>query len=144
MQLTLNEKNRGIKIAWFFMIITIGSFLNDLKEALQLINDKNIGYQGSYELGILLGNKFWLITILGVGMILYNRTKNRKFGIPVRGPKFIDYVLLFILGINFIFPLMSGRFINGSSNDVLEFFYVTSSLLAYVYVLLAKPKVIDL
>lgn len=141
MKLTLNENSRGIKIGWFFMIITIGGFLNDLKDGLQLINNNDLGYEGAYEIGNILGGKLGLVTLLGIGMILYTRTKKRKFGIHVKGSKFIDYILLFILAINFIFPLISGRFINGSGDDVLSFFYVTSSLLAYTYALLAKPKI---
>lgn len=141
MKLTLNKKNRGIKIGWFFMIITVGSFLNSLSQGLQLINNSNTEYDGAYEIGSVLGSKLGLIFLLGIGMILYTRTKKRKFEIPVWGPKFIDYFLLFILAINFIFPLMNGRFINGTSDDALSFFYVTSSLLAYGYALLAKPKV---
>lgn len=140
MKLTLNKSNTEIKIGWFFMVITIGSFLNDLKDGLQLANNNNPGYKGAYEIGSMLGSKLGLIFLLGIGMILYTRTKKRKFGIQVRGSKFIDYILLFILIINFVFPLMSGRWVDGTNNDVLALFYVTSSLLAYVYASLAKPK----
>lgn len=140
MKLTLNENSREIKIGWFFMIITIGGFLNDLKDVLQITDNNNLGYEGAYEIGNILGSKLGLITILGIGMVLYTRTKKRKFGVHVGGSKLIDYVLLFILAINFVFPLMSVRFINGTGDDTLAFFYVTSSLLAYIYALLATPK----
>jgi len=137
-KLTLHDKNRGIKLAWFFMIITIGSFLNEIKNALEDSSNKNFehGFEAGYKAGGTLGT----ITLLAIGMILYTRTKRRKLGYVVKGSKFIDYILAFILGINFIFPLLSGKYVNGTSNDVMSFFYVTGSLLAFAYALLAKPK----
>ena len=140
MVLTLNEKNRGIKIAWFFMIITIGGFLDELRTASQVANDNNLGFEGSYELGYVVGGKLAVILFLAIGMLLYNRTKKRKFKQPVRGSKFIDYLLAFILVINFINLLVTGMFAYGDGNDVMAFFYISSSLLAYAYALLAKPK----
>jgi len=147
MKLTLHKENRGIKIAWFFMVITIGAFLNDLKDSLQLINDSNLEFQGEnifkvgYSLGEPLGSKLGMATLLGIGILLYKRTKGRRFNKPVWGPKLIDYILVVILTINFIFPLLSGRWSDGTPDDSLAFFYVTASLLAYGYALLAKPKV---
>lgn len=133
---TLSEKNRGIKVAWFFMIITVGSFLNNLVQVLE--NDSG----SSYEAGYLLGSKLGLITILAVGIILYRRTKRRKFNKSVWGPKAIDYILVFILVVNFIFPFLSGRWVDGTSDDVMSFFYVVASLAAYTYATVAKTQTV--
>ncbi len=132
MALTLHKENRGIKIAWFFMVITIGAFLSDLSS--------NLEFESAFETGYAMGGKLGLAFLLGMGMLLYTRTKRRKFGHSVKGSKIIDYFLVFILLINFIFPLISGRWVNGTGDDVLSFFYVTASLFAYAYALLAKPK----
>ena len=140
MNLTLQDKNRGIKIAWFFMIITIGAFLNEVKDALDTIKPEGGGFESGFEAGYPAGSKLGLIFLLGMGMLLYTRTKRRKLGYSVWGSKVIDYVLVFILSINFVFPLISGRWVNGSGDDVLAFFYVSAGLLAYTYALLAKPK----
>ena len=123
------------------MVITIGAFLNDMKDALSLVNGNNLGFEGAFEIGYTAGSKLGLIFLLGIGMFLYTRTKRRKLGYPVKGPKIIDYVLVSILSINFIFPLLSGRWVNGTGNDVLAFSYVTASLLAYAYTLFAKPEI---
>lgn len=140
MKLTLNKKNRGINIAWFFMVITTGAFLNDLKDALQTIEGGNLGFEGAFKTGYSMGGRLGLVFLLGIGMLLYTRTKKRKFNHTVWGSKIIDYILVFILIINFIFPLLSGRGVNGTGNDIMAFFYVTASLLAYAYASLAKPK----
>ena len=141
MKIVLKEKGTGIKIAWFFMIITIGAFLNELKGALSEINTESGGFDRGFKNGYEAGGKLGSIFFLGMGMLLYSRTKKRKFGHLVKGSKIVDYILVFILSINFIFPLLSGRWINGTEDDLLAFNYVAASLLAYVYVLLAKPKV---
>lgn len=141
MKLTLQDKNRGIKIAWVFMIITIGAFLNEIKDAIDTIKPEGGSLENGFEAGYPAGSKLGLIFLLGMGMLLYTRTKKRKLGYSVWGSKIIDYILVFILAINFVFPLFSGRWVNGSGDDVLAFFYVTVSLLTYIYVLLAKPKV---
>ncbi len=141
MALTLSKKNGGIKIAWFFMIITIGAFFADLRGAQRTLNKGGVSSDTGYELGYTAGGKLGLATFLGIGMILYSRTKKRKFGHSVWGPKFIDYFLAFILAINFLNLLITGNFAYGTGDDVLAFFYITSSLLAYAYALLAKPKI---
>lgn len=133
---TISESNRGIKIGWIFLIITIGSFLNALNEASQI--NSNSG--NAYDMGMVIGSKLGLITLLGIGMLLYSRTKKRKFKKHVWGPRIFDYLLVFILVINFIFPLLSGRWVDGTLDDSMSFFYVSSSLIAYLYALLAKPK----
>lgn len=75
MNLTLKEKSRGIKVAWFFMIITIGAFLSEMQDALDSAKNQVGNFDSAYETGYIAGGKLGLITLLGMGMLLYTRTK---------------------------------------------------------------------
>lgn len=137
MKIILHEKDKGAKVAWFFMIITIISFLNSAKDSLNHINQGAGTFENGFVYGADMGSKLGLITLLGIGMILYNRTKKRRFGHLVKGSKIIDYVLAFILSINLV-SLISGDVVNGPSDDITAFWYILVSLVAYAYALFAK------